>query len=120
VPDRYQRVAASLRQWMAEADQAVWTSAGQTGDGRRLRVVTDSDCRLDVARVTLTTLGEVYGDTRPGQENRNNRGPTYARVDTPCWQYAELDEIFHNLGAVQPDARHPSAASAPARPPATT
>ena len=34
----------------------------------------------------------------------------YARVDTPCWQYAELHEIFHNLGAVQRDAPHPSAA----------
>jgi len=31
-------------------------------------------------------------------------------VDTPCWQYAELHEIFHNLGAVQRDAPHPSAA----------
>ena len=34
----------------------------------------------------------------------------YARVDAPCWQYAELHEIFHNLGAVQRDAPHPSAA----------
>ncbi len=147
VPDRYESVVTELREWMAEADQAVWTSAGQTGGGKRLRFVTDSDCRLDVARVTLTPagddsfgamraelvaqgftrndrkylvwvdaavgicgLGEVYGDTRPGQDNRNNRGPMYARVDTPCWQYAELHEIFHNLGAVQPDAPHPSAA----------
>lgn len=28
VPDRYEEVATSLREWMAEADQAVWTSAG--------------------------------------------------------------------------------------------
>jgi hypothetical protein len=147
VPDRYESVVTELREWMAEADQAVWTSAGQTGGGKRLRFVTDSDCQLDVARVTLTPagddsfsamraelvtqgftrsdrkylvwvdaavgicgLGEVYGDTRPGQDNRNNRGPMYARVDAPCWQYAELHEIFHNLGAVQPDAPHPSAA----------
>jgi hypothetical protein len=147
VPDRYEDVVTSLREWMAEADQAVWTSAGQTGAGKRLRFVTDNSCQLDVARVTLTPvgddsfsqmrtelvahgftrtdrkylvwvdaavgicgLGEVYGDTRPGPENRNNRGPSYARVDTPCWQYAELHEIFHNLGAVQRDAPHPSAA----------
>jgi hypothetical protein len=147
VPDRYEEVVTSLREWMAESDQAVWTSAGQTGGGKRLRFVTDNACQLDVARVTLTPagddsfsqmrtelvaqgytrtdrkylvwvdaavgicgLGEVYGDTRPGQENRNNRGPSYARVDTPCWQYAELHEIFHNLGAVQRDAPHPSAA----------
>jgi hypothetical protein len=62
------------------------------------------------AAVGICGLGEVYGDTRPGPENRNNRGPSYARVDTPCWQYAELHEIFHNLGAVQRDAPHPSAA----------
>ena len=56
------------------------------------------------AAVGICGLGEVYGDTRPGPENRNNRGPSYARVDAPCWQYAELHEIFHNLGAVQRDA----------------
>ena len=147
VTDRYDSVVPALREWMAQADQAVWTSAGQTGGGKRLRFVTDRNCQLDVKRVTLTTrgddsfsqmrteliakgftrtdrkylvwvdaavgicgLGEVHGDTRPGPENRNNRGPSYARVDTPCWQYAELHEIFHNLGAVQRDAPHPSAA----------
>jgi hypothetical protein len=147
VPDRFSSLLPSLRQWAAEADQAVWTSAGQTGGGRRLRFVTDSSCALEVAQVVLTRagddsfgqmraelgqqgydrsdrkylvwvdaavgicgLGEVYDDTRPGLENYNNGGPMYARVDSPCWRYAELHEIFHNLGAVQPDAPHPSAA----------
>jgi hypothetical protein len=55
-------------------------------------------------------LGELYGDTRPGQENYNNGGPMYARADRPCWHYAELHEIFHTMGAVQPDVPHPSAA----------
>jgi hypothetical protein len=113
VPDRYESVVASLREWMAEADQTVWTSAGQTGGGRRIaQGFTRTDRKYLVwvdAAVGICGLGEVYGDTRPGQENRNNRGPSYARVDAPCWQYAELHEIFHNLGAVQPDARHPSA-----------
>jgi hypothetical protein len=58
VPDRYEDVVTSLREWMAEADQAVWTSAGQTGGGKRLRFVTDNSCQLDVARVTLTPLGD--------------------------------------------------------------
>jgi hypothetical protein len=58
VPDRYESMVSELREWMAEADQAVWTSAGQTGGGRRLRFVTDSECQLDVARVTLTPLGD--------------------------------------------------------------
>jgi hypothetical protein len=34
----------------------------------------------------------------------------YARVDGPCWHNAELHEIFHTLGAVQPDTPHHSAA----------
>jgi hypothetical protein len=143
-PDAYATLLPSLRQWAAEADQAVWASAGTTG-GRRLRFVT-SGCRLDVANVTLSRtgddsfsnmrselqakgynradrkylvwvdaavgicgLGEVYNDQRPGPENWNNGGPMYARVDRPCWQYAELHEIFHTLGAVQPDSPHPSA-----------
>jgi hypothetical protein len=58
VPDRYPRVVTSLREWMAEADQAVWTSAGQTGGGKRLRLVTDSTCQLDIAREILTRLGD--------------------------------------------------------------
>ena len=147
VPDRYGSLLPSLRQWAAEADQAVWDSAGQTGGGRRLRFVTNSSCALEVAQVVLTRpgddsfgqmrtelrrqgydrsdrkylvwmdaavgicgLGELYDDTRPGPQNYNNGGPMYARVDSPCWHHAELHEIFHNLGAVQPDAPHPSAA----------
>lgn len=54
VPDRYESLVSELREWMSEADQAVWTSAGQTGGGKRLRFVTDHDCQLDVARVILT------------------------------------------------------------------
>jgi hypothetical protein len=155
--DRYSSLLPSLRQWAAEADQAVWLSAGQTGGGKRLRFVTDGDCQLDVDQVLLTPLaagdfgqmrtelqvlgynrsdrkylvwfdaadgicglGEVYRDTRPGSENSNNGGPMYARVDAPCFHYAELHEIFHNLGAVQRDnpntvqpdgPPHPSASS---------
>jgi hypothetical protein len=55
-------------------------------------------------------LGEVYDDQRPTGDNWNNGGPMYARVDAPCWHYAELHEIFHTLGAVQPDTPHHSAA----------
>jgi hypothetical protein len=58
VPDRYESVVSSLREWMAQADQAVWTSAGQTGGGKCLRFVTGPDCQLEVARVTLTPAGD--------------------------------------------------------------
>src|SRR6266508_2155929 len=55
-------------------------------------------------------LGEVYDDQRPTTNNWNNTGPMYARVDAPCWHYAERHEVFHTLGAVQPDTPHHSAA----------
>jgi hypothetical protein len=146
IPDRYPSLLPSLRHWAAEADQAVWLSAGETGGGRHLRFVTDPSCQLSVAQVTLTPLGddsfsqlrseliaqgydrpdrkylvwvdaavgicglgEVAVDQRPTPDNQNNTGPAYARVDAPCWRYAELHELFHTLGAVQPDVPHPSA-----------
>jgi hypothetical protein len=145
VTDRYSSLLPSLRQWAAEADRAVWLSAGQTGGGRHLRFVTDAACQLQVAQVTLSPLGddsfdqmrqelraagynrsdrkylvwvdaavgicglgEGYYDQRPTADNLNNTGPLYARVDAPCWNYAELHEIVHTLGAVQPHAPHPS------------
>jgi hypothetical protein len=145
ITDRYSSLLPSLRQWAAEADRAVWLSAGQTGGGRHLRFVTDAACQLQVAQVTLSPqgddsfdqmrqelqaagynrsdrkylvwvdaavgicgLGEVYYDQRPTADNLNNTGPLYARVDAPCWNYAELHEIVHTLGAVQPHAPHPS------------
>jgi hypothetical protein len=61
------------------------------------------------AAVGICGLGEVYDDQRPGTENWNNTGPMYARVDAPCWHYAELHELTHTLGAVQPDSPHHSA-----------
>jgi hypothetical protein len=61
------------------------------------------------AAVGICGLGEVYDDQRPTTGNLNNGGPMYARVDAPCWHYAELHEVFHTLGAVQPDSPHHSA-----------
>ena len=46
-------------------------------------------------------IGTLFEDDRPGPENYNNSGPSYARSDRPCWGDAEVHEIAHNLGAVQ-------------------
>lgn len=146
VADRYSTIAPLIRQYAADADYQIDVSAGQSGEGRRIRYVTTS-CALEIARVTLTAagddsfsgmrsqlvakglnrsdrkylvwmdasvgicgLGEMYGDDRPGSDNANNRGPSYARVDAPCWGYAEAHELLHTLGAVQDSAPNSSGA----------
>lgn len=47
-----------------------------------------------------------YDDTRPGQENLNNHGPTYALFWGGVPWHLFLHEVGHMLGAVQHDAPH--------------
>ena len=56
----------------------------------------------------LCGVGTIYGTTPKEPGNANNSSVSYARSDTGCWDYAELHELFHNLGAVQLSAPHSS------------
>ena len=58
------------------------------------------------AAVGICGLGELYMNDTPTQDNPNNRGPLYARVDAPCFGYAETHELLHTMGAVQASAPH--------------
>jgi hypothetical protein len=58
------------------------------------------------AAVGICGLGEMYGDDSATQDNYNNYGPSFARVDAPCWGYAEAHEMLHTLGGVQDSAPH--------------
>ncbi|MFI1992802.1 RICIN domain-containing protein [Actinoplanes sp. NPDC020271] len=46
-------------------------------------------------------IGTYVDDNRPGRTNRNNAGPSYARVDSGCWSSAmAAHELTHVLGSV--------------------
>ncbi|WIM94769.1 RICIN domain-containing protein [Actinoplanes oblitus] len=46
-------------------------------------------------------IGTYVDDQRPGRTNRNNAGPSYARVDSGCWSSAMAAlELTHVFGAV--------------------
>lgn len=53
------------------------------------------------AAVGICGIANLYQDDKPTLDNLNTRGNMFARVDAPCWGYAELHELLHVLGAVQ-------------------
>ena len=75
-------------------------SQGYDDAGRKYHVWMDANI--------LCGVGTIYGDDSQGAGNANNSSVSYARSDTGCWDYAELHELFHNLGAVQLSAPHSS------------
>jgi hypothetical protein len=45
-------------------------------------------------------IGTFVADRRPGSGNRNNGGPSYARVDAGCWgSLVATQQLAHTLGA---------------------
>ncbi|HEU5433406.1 MAG TPA: hypothetical protein VFU81_17205, partial [Thermomicrobiales bacterium] len=58
VPSRYAAYLPSFRQWASDADQYYQASAAETGGTRRIRYVTDANCAVVVANVTLSATGD--------------------------------------------------------------
>ena len=54
-------------------------------------------------------IGEFAGDTRKTDANRSNSGPSFARVDSSCWNSSTAaHELGHTLGAVNNNAPNTS------------
>jgi len=50
-------------------------------------------------------IGTYIADSRAGQGNRNNGGPSYGRIDTGCWSsVVAAQETTHMLGALLQDS----------------
>lgn len=57
----------------------------------------------------LCGVGSIWADDRPGQQNYNNIGPDYGRIDAGCWSgHVAAHEHMHNLGGVQNSAPNAS------------
>lgn len=68
---------------------------------------TDRKYVLFVDTAYYCGVGTLSQDDQPGPRNASNAGPSWARVDTPCWSgTTTAHEIFHMLGAVQRSAPH--------------
>jgi hypothetical protein len=55
--NNYGAVAPLIRRWAAVVDQVFNDSAAETGGVRHVRFVTDADCQLEVAKVSLSPEG---------------------------------------------------------------
>jgi hypothetical protein len=70
---------------------------------------TDRAYLMWAAASALCGVGRVYLNDSPSLSNPNYDGPGYARVDIPCWSFAETHELGHVFGAVQRSAPNSTA-----------
>lgn len=65
---------------------------------------------VDTTAAGICGIGTIWNDDRAnGDENFNNFGPSYSRLDAGCWNGATAaHEVMHNLGGVQLSAPNTS------------
>lgn len=83
----------------ADSFQATVRDSNLSATDRKYVLFTDSARYCGVGTMNL--------DDRPGSDNTNNGGPSWARVDLGCWDpQSTVRAIFRMLGAVQGSAPH--------------
>jgi hypothetical protein len=66
---------------------------------------------VDSTAAGICGIATMSGDDRASDDNWNNDGPSYARIDAGCWSGSvAAHELMHNLGGVQDSAPHASGA----------
>lgn len=66
----------------------------------------------DTSSAGICGIATMVPDDRGSQNNLNNSGPSYSRVDRDCWApQPATHELMHNLGGVQDSAPHSSKGS---------
>jgi hypothetical protein len=65
---------------------------------------------VDTSTAGICGVGTIWSDDRAsGNDNWNNTGPSYSRVDAGCWSgNVAAHEVMHNLGGVQLSAPNSS------------
>src|SRR5262245_29704435 len=101
VPDRYNTFLSSFRQWAADADQIIASSAAETGGNLHIRYVTDAGCQIVVHDVTLSRTGDdSFADTKSElAANGYNRTDRKYVVLVDATVYCGIGDIWYSDSA---------------------
>jgi hypothetical protein len=99
-----------IQQQLAPADFASFPAI-QTALMARGYIRTDRKYLVFADAKVICGQAGMSLDSSPAQQNGNNRGPSFARVDAGCWGAATAaHELGHAFGAVQKSAPHAAGA----------
>lgn len=97
-PDRYSTYLASFRLWAAAADQIYGATATDTGPGRHIRFVQETNCAIKVDNVTVTATGDDNFDNTISQLQQQG----YNRTDRKYMLFVDAN-VYCGIGNIWGD-----------------